>query len=536
MGGFMIKIMIADDEKVAIDALKYIIEKNFSNVEVISSVRTGREAILQMEENLPDIIFMDIRMPGINGLEAIREIRSSHKKVIIFVLTAFDQFEFAKEALQLGVMEYLLKPVKRTKVVEVLSKAIESINAEKEKWKTELELKEKIEYMGPIVEAGFIYSILMVDENKKELTDYKRIFDNIAEDGYILTLQFMKGKTNDEITSGLRSHDFYDYFADLAKCENNCIVGPIMMNRIITFVPVRKSKNENIVKKNAVSLGENLFKKISEKYGVGVKIGIGTPYNSFEDLKKSFEESVMAIRHLEQEGVIHFSDIDYKNNFTNEYPIDKEKIFFKKISAGNTAESIIAFNYIFDWLMNEYEGKTLKIKCKILELLFIAKYISVNEAVQESHLKNNLLEEILSIEETRELQLWCRKLIENLAEQAFTSKDFKTGSLIRKAKDYIKFNYAKNITLEDVAMEINVSPQYLSKLFKEETRENFIDYLTAIRMKIAKDLLEKNDLSIKEICFHIGYSDPNYFSRIFKKNIGITPTEYKEELINSKFE
>ena len=79
-------------------------------------------------------------------------------------------------------------------------------------------------------------------------------------------------------------------------------------------------------------------------------------------------------------------------------------------------------------------------------------------------------------------------------------------------------------------MEINVSPQYLSKLFKEETGENFIDYLTAIRIKIAKDLLEKNELSVKEICFSIGYNDPNYFSRMFKINVGVTPTEYKDNL------
>lgn len=530
----MVKVMIVDDEKVAIDSLKFIIEKNFSNVDIISAARSGREAIELVEENLPDIIFMDIHMPGINGLEAIREIRSRHKKVIIIVLTAFDQFEFAKESIQLGVMEYLLKPVKRIKVVEVLSKAIESIKEEKEKWKTELEMREKIQYMGPIVETGFIYSVLMLDENKKELRDYKRLFDNREEDGYIVTVELLKESLHElnynSIPSDVKVQEFYSFFTQLARRESKCIVGPVMMNRIAVFVPVSSSKDRNKIKVEALLLCENLLKKISEKFSYKVKIGIGSIYKHFEMLKYSYEESLMAIRHLSKAGVIHFSDIEYKKNDHYEYPIDKEKILFQKISAGNTTDSISVFNYIFDWLISEYEAKPLKIKNKILELVFIANYISDEESTAEIHENNNILEEIIAIEDNRALQLWCRNRITNAAGKVFSSKDNKLGDLVKKAKEFIKINYSKHITLEDVALEINVSPQYLSKLFKEETGENFIDYLTAKRIKIAKDLLEKNELSVKEICFSIGYNDPNYFSRMFKINVGVTPTEYRDNL------
>jgi two-component system response regulator YesN len=120
----------------------------------------------------------------------------------------------------------------------------------------------------------------------------------------------------------------------------------------------------------------------------------------------------------------------------------------------------------------------------------------------------------------------------NVIDHVNSYRDDKAGGLIKRAKEYIKANYSKAITLEDVAREINVSPQYLSKLFKEETGENFIDYLTGIRIRIAKSLLEGDDVSIREICYSIGYSDPNYFSRIFKKIVGSTPTEYKDEFLN----
>jgi two-component system response regulator YesN len=127
-----------------------------------------------------------------------------------------------------------------------------------------------------------------------------------------------------------------------------------------------------------------------------------------------------------------------------------------------------------------------------------------------------------------EVRLWCKRRVEHVAQQIRSSRENRAGTLTKKAKEYIDANYAKSITLEDVAREINVSPQYFSKLFKEETGKNFIDYLTNVRISAAKKLLSQGRLSIKEICYHIGYSDPNYFSRIFKKVVGVPPTEYKE--------
>ena len=106
--------------------------------------------------------------------------------------------------------------------------------------------------------------------------------------------------------------------------------------------------------------------------------------------------------------------------------------------------------------------------------------------------------------------------------------DKRTNSTVDKAKEYINENYAKDISLDDVSREVDISPYYFSKVFKEETGENFIEYLTNIRIEKAKELLTETELSMKEICGSIGYSDPNYFSRTFKKNTGVTPTEYKE--------
>lgn len=533
----MFKVMIADDEKVAIDSLKFIIEKSFTNAEVISTARSGREAIEKVEENVPDILFMDIRMPGINGIEAIREIRKRHKHIVIIVLTAFDQFEFAKEAVNLGVMEYLLKPVNRTKVVEVVNKAIALIRAEKEKRQLELEMKEKLEYAGPIMENGFVYSLLLFDDNSKEIFDYKRLFDIMEEGGYIITVELVNqqnmGAADNKIGYSIQSQQFYPYFKDTVKSLCKCIIGPVMLNRIVVVIPSNPKTDEFASRLEAVCLAESMLQKLSEKLNCGLRIGIGKIYRRFDMLAASYEESLKALRYLQGEGIMHFMDITARTSEVgSEYPEYKEKLLLQKVSAGDTAESLSAFGCIFDWLVREYEDQPLKIKNKLLEIVFLVNHMSWEYEPGGGTTGVDFLEEMLSISDLGELRLWCKKRVENVINQINSYRDYKVGGLTKRAKEYIKTNYSKSITLEDVAREINVSPQYLSKLFKEETGENFIDYLTGIRIRIAKSLLEGDEMSIKEICYSIGYSDPNYFSRIFKKIVGSTPTEYKDEFLN----
>jgi two-component system response regulator YesN len=537
----MYKVMIADDEKVAIDSLRFIIEKSFTNVEIVSTARSGREAIENAAEYVPDILFMDIRMPGINGIEAIREIRKRQNDVQIIVLTAFDQFEFAREAVNLDVMEYLLKPVNRTKVVEVVNKAIGKIKAEREKQQQEQELKEKLKCAGPIMENGFVYSLLLFDDNSKELFDYKRLFDIKEDGGYIITVEFADDRTGrpaeNKIGYSIQSQQFYPCFTETVKALCKCIIGPVMLNRIVVVVPANPKTNEFACRLEAVSLAENMLHKLSEKLNCGLRIGIGKIYRRFDMLAASYEESIKALRYLQGNGIMHFMDITAKTSEVGtEYPEYKEKLLLQKVSAGDVTESVNAFDCIFDWLAREYENQPLKMKNKLLEIMFLINHLSWEYEPGGDMSGDGFLEEMLSISDPEELRIWCRKRLENVIVQINSYRDYKVGGLTKRAKEYIKANFGKSITLEDVAKEINVSPQYLSKLFKEETGENFIDYMTGIRIRIAKSLLEGDEMSIKEICYSIGYSDPNYFSRTFKKIVGLTPTEYKEEFLKRKIQ
>ena len=146
------------------------------------------------------------------------------------------------------------------------------------------------------------------------------------------------------------------------------------------------------------------------------------------------------------------------------------------------------------------------------------------------HSRKDYMADVLACSDYIALREWFLGKLEAACRKVATRREEQSESVISKAKAYIRENFAKELSLDEVSRYVNISPYYFSKLFKEEAGENFIEYLTKIRIAHAKELLKKPELSIKEICIMSGYSDPNYFSRIFKKQEDVTPSEYRERL------
>ena len=151
----MYRVMVADDEGIVIDSMKFIIEKEFGDTCQVECAKTGRSVIELAERFRPDIAVIDIHMPGINGIDAIREMKRFCTNTVFIVMSAYDKFDYAKEAIKLGVMEYITKPMEKMKVVSVLKKAMAQIDSEREKRSNELLIKEKLETVEPDLSMTF---------------------------------------------------------------------------------------------------------------------------------------------------------------------------------------------------------------------------------------------------------------------------------------------------------------------------------------------------------------------------------------------
>lgn len=529
----MYKIMLADDEGIVIDSLRFIIEKEFGDKCQIESAKTGRNVIELAEHFRPDIAFMDIQMPGINGIEAMREIRQNNTNTIFIVMSAYDKFDYAKEAINLGVLEYLNKPVEKNKIIEVLKRAMSIIDKEREKRRQDLMIREKMETVVPIIENGLIYSLLFQEYFEEDVENFKNLLEIKENYCYMGVIVFGENQEGNHMTNvvgtSVRVQNHYNEVREIVRGYFKCIMGSVMANKIAVLIPVSEDKNDYNERIAMIDKAREMVRKLRSRMDASFRMGFGRT-GRLCDAMKSYNEALRSL--VQSDGsVAHVDDIPVGCDYEENYPVDTEHEIFEHTEKGNIEQQHSAVNRYFDWMIENYSGCEMDILLKVLEFVLRAEKIGYERSSRTYRFRSrqDYLPAIMGMAGDMErLRGWFVDKMDAVVRDVANNKETQSNGVVAKAKAYINANFHKEISLDDVSREVNISPYYFSKIFKEETGENFIEYVTHVRMEKSKELLEQSTLSMKEICAQVGYSDPNYFSRTFKKNVGVTPTEYKE--------
>ncbi len=528
----MYKIMLADDEGIVIESLKFIIQKNFEGQCEIASAKTGRSVIELAESFRPDIAVMDIQMPGINGIDAMKEIRRFNTSTVFIVLSAYDKFDYAKEAINLGVLEYLNKPVNQETIVAVLTRAMEQIDKARAKRSQDLLIKEKLETVIPIIENNMIYAILFQDSYAESIDNYRDLLGLEDDFGYMILLEFGEQKEDNHMTNvvgaGVRSQSYYNEFKEVTKAYFPCVTGSLMSNRMVVLVPVSSPNIDYAERIRIIEKCREMLHKLSERTDIKFRAGIGSAMK-LSECGESYKEAQRALRNSTG-TVAHIEDLAIRVSYEADYPVDTEREIFEYTEKGEENNAVVAATHFFEWMEHNYADHFMDVKLKALEFVLWSEHLAYQEGGMKYQFlsRQDYLPAILAMQTLDEVKNWFIEKISIASREVRENKQKQSSSAVAIAKNYICENYNKDISLDDVSREVNISPYYFSKLFKEETGENFIEYVTAIRIEEAKNLLNTSRMSMKEICAQVGYSDPNYFSRIFKKTVGVTPTEYKE--------
>lgn len=428
----MYRLMIADDEALEREGLEMMIKRTMPDQFEFIHAENGRIAIQKAEDDRPDIVFMDIRMPGIQGLEALREIRSILPNVKMVLVTAYDYFAYAQEAVQLGVKDYILKPAKKEQIVETLMKLMDELKEERKRRRETLETKEKVSQLLPVVENELAL-MLMMDSIQSTA------FENLADflefrflQGYALVCRFEWREKDSSATITEKKRGVYDAVRNKAKSNLTCLVSPIIESQMALFVVGDDKKHAYWHHVQAIEWGNQFNQFIEHSFEVSVSVGIGTVRSGWEGLRQSYQEALLSAGEDSAQGPVrHWEDIKQLKPTAKSFTLEAERTIM-------------------------------------------------------------------------------------------------TESAVRRAQTMIEEHYQEDLTMEYIAERVNLSPYYFSKIFKAQAGENFIDYLTKLRTNRAKELMKDNQLSLKEICYSVGYKDPNYFSRVFKKVVGLTPSEYRQ--------
>lgn len=525
----MYKVLVVDDEQIVCDAVRFIISKREDELMVCGSASNGREAIELAKSLTPDIIIMDIRMPGINGIDAIKEIKHVNPDMKFIIISAYEQFEFAKQAVQLGVKEYILKPINRMKLNAILDQLIDELEGEQEQKARDLETMERLYNMLPFLETGFIYSILTNSEALRDMKKVIHLLDVSCDYGYLMVLQFHVSDEHqhmDVFNTHLSLHEKSDAIREIIKYKCNAIVGPLMINKMVIFMPCKGVDNDYDSRVEAMSLAECLQLKIEEALKIKCSIGVSSVVG-LSELYYAYGQANKAVCKTTVSEIFHIADL-YEDHEWSRQKLKLQNQLMEALTQGRLEKVLKYFDALYTQIGEQ--------KDSVFELVVLIFRIAHDEHVEENELLDfsSYLDELSALDLKRDWYQWIVARMKYIAVQIQEKKNQKCSVIVERTKALLKAQYTEELTLEGVARTQNISPQYLSKLFKEETSYTFVEYLTRLRIEFAQQLMVKSDLSIKEICYSVGYSDPNYFSRLFRKQTGLMPKTFIGQYRTSK--
>ncbi len=377
-----------------------------------------------------------------------------------------------------------------------------------------------------LIESSLLFSLFSRDCHPLELNALRKIL-SIKEHGYvlILNLELPQSSMGEDAAEVLAIY----HFLNSLFIDNHICIGPLIANRVVLLITEDSPLTIHEHREKSYSLCNDIISGIKNQFQMNVTIGIGSPH-PINAIYSSFIDAFSALYYCSSESFICYQDIKHTETTSRFDYLLAEKHLIEAMRL-RKSEAFDYFSLVMDQI-RFYSDEARR--NKILEILVLASH-AMHLDSQNDFTSTNY------IDITRELMEAAGDELIEIAYKHFifmisyakpqTNIDY-SNHIVKVTQEYLEGHYSEDISLEDIAAQVNISPQYFSKLIKKNTGFNFIDWLSMLRVKKAKELLTNSDLTVKEVCFMVGYKDPNYFSRIFKKRIGITPSEYiKKQLL-----
>jgi two-component system response regulator YesN len=373
------------------------------------------------------------------------------------------------------------------------------------------------------VEKSFMFSMFFRNTSHKELCVFRDIL-KLQDLGFLILLEFQLEDNANNFDFEIDELALYYFIKDKLKLYSTA-VGPMVDSRLsilITdgpdnFTPSRDTKYKNI------STADKLINALQEEYGYKVTAGVSN-IHSIHSIYTSFLEALSCMIHCTPGKAIHILDLDeHIPNHQFEY-VEAEKLLIEAVRLRKPD----AYNY-FGLMMHQIKNYNDTVKrSKIIEALIMSAHAARVDTTNDVYYIDytSYIDSLMKLKGNELIEWAFQKFVDITGNVKQTNAIDYSSRIVQATKEYLEANYAEEISLEDVAEFANISPQYFSKLIKKSTGFNFTDWLSMLRVKKAKELLTNPNLTVKEVCFMVGYKDPNYFSRIFKKRIGLTPSEY----------
>lgn len=535
-----IKVFLVEDEMVIRRGIKNSIDWEKEGYIFCGEASDGELAYPMIIKEKPDILITDIRMPFMDGLELCKLVKKELPNIKILILSGYDEFDYAKEAIRLGVTEYLLKPISSGKLLEALNGVSESIRREKEDKdlvrKYMEEMRENTEHeKQKFFEQMIAGNLSMADA----LETGKKYEMNLSAGMYnLLLFRFTLGKENRKSGELLGEAEYA-----IEKLTERLEYVFEFQRGVEGWAFLLMADNEEQMSERVKELSKDLEEIMKNYSTIAYFGGIGQPVARIRELEESFREAERALAArftMELNRIISVEDIRMAQNvdtlddieITSFGEIEKTRTMLEKFLNNGAEDEIDEF---VDVYINELPEENLKsvlmrqyiiMDAYIVMMSFCEKIEGIEGEMQaqSEELKNSMK----TIQTLEEIKNYIRMLLKKIIGVRDTISGRRYSDIIEIAKDQIRKTYMSDeISLNTIAAEVGMSPSYFSSIFSKEMGKTFVEYLTEIRMDRAKELLMCSSMKTSEIGYEVGYKDPHYFSYIFKKTQNCTPKEFR---------
>jgi two-component system response regulator YesN len=520
------KVFLVEDEIVTREGIRDNVDWKANGFEYCGEAADGETALLLLRAVKPDILITDIKMPFMDGLQLGKIVREHMPWIKIIILSGHDEFEYAQQAINIGVTEYLLKPITVQDMHKVLQKLASQLDQEKREKENLQKMQEQLEENQAMLRERLLLKVVTGSVASTEAIEKGQSLglDLMARCYLIVILKF-------EISDRSEQFDYDEY----QKIQNT--VSDLVGHNPDVFL-LKKDWKELVllIKGNIPQYLEEerdillaSIKKEVDKTRNQLIVGIGTQKDRIADIYQSFIEAFVTVQKA--------SDREKENS---NQVIEKAELLKVNKSAVETylncgvKEDFEEFFNAYIQPLEETALKSYLIKNYIFMDVVLAAAKMVNDLggsidiiVPELNSIETILANIKTIEHLKDEI--CKILVNALAyRDSQTSGQHRR--VIRQAKDYIDKHFMEsNLSLYEVASQVNLSSSHFSMVFSQETGQTFKEYLTSTRIIKAKELLRTTSLSSNDIAYQVGFNDPHYFSYVFKKNTGISPSEFRSQ-------
>lgn len=520
-----LKVLIVDDEHLIRNLIRMRIDWEKEGFEIAGEASNAQEALELVERQRPDILFTDIYMPNIDGIELSRRVLEKHPQIKVVVVSGHDEFEYAQQSIKIGVFDFLLKPIRAADLLHVTGKLKQKIREERSREGELARLKEELERNLPYLREKFLLQWLQGTLTREEIREQAEYFGLPAfrqETPHQIAVV--------EIAPASDQHTEEQLILLGMVCKRK-IEAFFRGDSLVTMVSDTRSQFVLISfhpERDLAGTCETLMKRLADPAKYLVNIGVGRKRDNPQEAHLGYQEACRAIRYKAFVGnnqVVCFEDMveSRKETYRSDPELLRQLQFY--ISVGSSERAVELLHRIFDASF----ASVSQFRMAAMDVIQECQRAAMEQQLEgEQGLNTETLVSIITADNLPALVQALEPYVLHLSKAICTKRQTKEGNLIHQVQAYLEQNLGDpGVGLASTAAAFFVSPGHLGRLMKKETGQTFVEYLTNLRMKKAECLLKTTDFKGYEIGEQVGIADPHYFSILFKKATGRSMNEYR---------